>query len=173
MPILFLIVFIVFGTLTPLHAQALEWSGVATQKTIESLRFEAFNISATEPIGTYGYRLCRFLSPHLYWGGACHSGILGIRGGWFTGGLIAGYTGAVGDSALIYDLGGFFGGGGGGSAPQGGGMVGKAEASLGWHLDPSFEALVSTGYNHFFNGSISSPYLGFEVRNIFYELDAH
>ena len=119
-----------------LNANEIDWSGVATQKIAESLRFESFQISATEPISTYGYRLCRFLSPEFYWGGALHAGILGIRGGWFTGGMIA-----------------------------------KGELSLGYRLNPGIEALLSTGYNHFLNGNISSPYVGFEIRNIFYELN--
>ena len=171
MRILLLITFLTCNIVSSLCAQAIPWAKVGTQKNIESLRFESFHISASEPITTYGYRLCRFLTPSLYWGAACHSGILGIRGGWFTGGLIGGYTSNLGDSPLIYDISGFFGGGGGGGAPQGGGMMGKAEVSVGWRVNPAIEALASTGYNHFFNGAISSPYLGFEIRNIFYELD--
>ena len=152
-----------------INAQPIPWPDVASQKTLEALRFESFNITATEPITTYGARLGRYLTPNLYWGGAGYGGLLGIRGGWFVGGLILGWTAPI-NEIFFFDLEGFFGGGGGHAAPQGGGMLVKLDGGLGYRFSPAIEAMLSAGYNYYVNGDIRSPYLGFEMRSIFYEL---
>jgi hypothetical protein len=136
---------------------------------MESLRFDQFQISATEPITTYGARLSRFLNQHLYWGGSAFGAMFGQRGGWFVGGFNAGLSGSFAEN-WIYDLWGFYGGGGGGAAPQGGGMMGKISLGIGYRFLPGFEGILDIGYNHYFNGAISSPVAGFELRSVFYEI---
>lgn len=110
--------------------------------------------SANEYMGLLGVEVTTQLGRHLYFGPAGYGAVAGERGGFFTGGFVAGSRWPILHSTYL-DAGMFVGGGGGGAAPQGSGLMLRPHAALGLDFDDwALEGGLS--YIEFPDGDIAS-----------------
>ncbi len=132
------------------------------QKGHYTLSYDELSLPGGEDLGLLGSSyLYDFDSAYL--GVGIYSAVSGKRGGFFTGGLEAGYRYDV-TKDISLDAGLFVGGGGGGSAPQGGGLMLRPHISVSYEL---YGYKLGFGYSKvkFPNGDIDSDqvYLQFVI----------
>lgn len=120
--------------------------------------FENVEISSSESMGLAGMHYLFEPNKYLYYGPSVYGAVTGIRGGFFVGGLNAGFKYPLYKN-LKSDVGVFVGGGGGGSAPQGGGLMLKAYAGGLYEFDAGYSVGANYSYVTFPNGDISSESL--------------
>jgi len=93
------------------------------------LTAEQIDLPDNETMGLVGTSYLLHLNRNIYAGLGIYSAVSGKRGGFFTGGLEAGFKKRMGP-LWEFDAGIFVGGGGGGSAPQGGGLMLRPHVGL-------------------------------------------
>lgn len=123
------------------------------QKGHYSISYDNLTLPANEKLGLLGTSyLYDFDSAYL--GLGVYSAVSGKRGGFFTGGVEAGYRFGLGHNFSL-DTGVFAGGGGGGSAPQGGGLMLRPHIGLMYDI---YGYKLGLGYSKvkFPNGGIDS-----------------
>ncbi|MFK5881897.1 MAG: hypothetical protein QM482_06750 [Sulfurospirillum sp.] len=103
-------------------------SDLFIQKGHYSITYDSLILPGNEKLGLLGTGYL-YDFDHAYLGLGVYSAVSGQRGGFFTGGLEAGYKYTLGRNFSL-DAGVFAGGGGGGSAPQGGGLMLRPHIAL-------------------------------------------
>lgn len=163
------------GSAAPLQGQtASSPPGQTGQGSVLKIRpaevrilYESLEISTDESLGLAGVGFLLDFGPYFYGGGTGFGALAGERGGFFTGGVSAGFRANLVPQFKL-DAGGFFGGGGGGSAPQGGGMMVRLHAGGSFTLG-SYEAGGGFSWVKFPNGGIDSKQAYFSLATRFLE----
>jgi len=109
-------------------------SALKTRPSKLRLTFEELDLPGNEKMGLLGSSYLVHLNSHIYAGLGIYSAVTGQRGGFFTGGLEAGFKKKMGNN-WEFDAGMFIGGGGGGAAPQGGGLMLRPHIGLLYKTD--------------------------------------
>jgi len=118
-----------------------------------SVTYDSMRLPSNEQLGLLGTNYFYDFG-NTYVGLGIYSAVSGHRGGFFTGGVEAGYTYPL--SRHIYLDGGFFvGGGGGGSAPQGGGLMLRPHVGLLYDI-AGYQIGLGVSKVKFPNGDINS-----------------
>ncbi|QTD37361.1 hypothetical protein JL193_14860 [Polaribacter batillariae] len=125
-----------------------------TQKTFAKVDFLSINMPQLEipnepNMGFSGIHYNLFLNKDFYTGLGIYGSVTGIRGGFFTLGINAGYKKNI-TNKLYLDTGFHFGGGGGASAKDGGGAFILPHANLGYDFK-YFSLNAGWSYVNFFD----------------------
>jgi hypothetical protein len=119
--------------------------------TYQNLKFNNEHLGLLET--SYLFNFSNFYS-----GISVYSAVNGKRGGFFTGGITAGYKYKI--NRFILDGGFFIGGGGGGHAPQGSGLMIKGYAGVLYSIN-KFDIGININRIKFKDGEIDSTQVGF------------
>jgi len=142
------------GTL--LTAMPLMASDLFIQKGHYSITYDSMHLPSNEQLGLLGTNYFYDFG-NAYVGIGIYSAVSGHRGGFFTGGVEAGYTYPL-SRYIALDVGFFAGGGGGGAAPQGGGLMLRPHVGLLYDV-AGYQIGLGVSQVKFPNGNIDSNQL--------------
>lgn len=130
-----------------------------------SLSYDELTLPQNEALGLIGGNYLFEINKYFYTGLGIYGAVKGKRGGFFTGGIDAGWRYRFFQNVYV-DVNGFVGGGGGGSAPQGGGLMLRGSLEFGLAFR---EHSFGVGYTtiNFPNGNISSRQISLNTRYSF------
>ena len=141
---------------TLLTAIPLMASDLFIQKGHYSITYDSMHLPSNEQLGLLGTNYFYDFG-NAYVGVGIYSAVSGHRGGFFTGGVEAGYAYPF-SRCIALDAGFFAGGGGGGSAPQGGGLMLRPHVGLLYNL-AGYQIGLGVSQVKFPNGDIDSKQL--------------
>jgi hypothetical protein len=145
--------------------QAAESEPPVAHKVTGRLRitYDATTLPGNEPMGLLGVNYLFNLPSSFYIGFGGYGAVDGQRGGFFTGGLEAGWEPWL-VGPMYFDVGAFAGGGGGGAAPQGGGLMVRPHVGLLFEVGRERYGLAYSWVDYP-NGGISSRQLAFQFEH--------
>lgn len=120
---------IILFTLLISHFSMLAHAALKQRPSLVRATYEQIDLPDNETMGLLGTNYLLHLNRNIYAGLGIYSAVSGKRGGFFTGGLEAGFKTKMGKLWEL-DAGLFVGGGGGGAAPQGGGLMIRPHVGL-------------------------------------------